>query len=71
MPIDKYAEEPDEKDSASRSRRAPTDFDCPSCNANNPLHEPLRDGGELLCHYCGNQYLVRLSDGGRLRLKEL
>jgi hypothetical protein len=45
------------------------EFDCPSCNANNPC-EPFKDGSELLCNYCGTEYDVRISDEGRVKLKE-
>jgi len=47
------------------------EFDCPNCNANNPTEEPLADGMELLCNYCGNEYKVKLTSEGRMKLKEL
>ena len=68
MPIDKNAEEEDLKESG---RRAYTDYDCPSCDANNPVEMALRDGEETRCNYCGSEYKVRITDEGRLRLKEL
>jgi transcription elongation factor Elf1 len=45
------------------------EFDCPSCNANNPS-EKFTDGDEVLCNYCGTQFDVRISDSGRLKLRE-
>ena len=69
MPLDKNAEEEDLRE--DRRRRAYTDYDCPSCNANNPTEMALRDGDETRCNYCGTEYKVRITDDGRLRLKEL
>lgn len=47
----------------------PTEFDCPSCNANNPC-DGLRDKDEVLCLFCGCSFEVRLPPGGKLKLKE-
>lgn len=58
-------DEPEEE----RDGKAPSEFDCPSCNANNPC-EPLRDKQEVLCLYCGSTFEVRLG-AGKVRLKEL
>ena len=69
MPIDKNAEEEDPRE--ERRRRAYTDYDCPSCNANNPTEMALRDGDETPCNYGGTDYEVRITDVGRLRRKEL
>jgi hypothetical protein len=69
MPIDKNAEEEDLRE--ERRNHAYTDYDCPSCNANNPVEMALRDGDETRCNYCGTDYKVRLSEEGRLKLKEL
>jgi transcription elongation factor Elf1 len=46
------------------------DFDCPGCNANNPYDDAFGDGDDVLCFYCGQEYKVRVSDEGRLRLQE-
>ena len=69
MPIDKNAEEEDLRE--ERRQRAYTDYDCPTCNANNPVEMALRDGDETSCNYCGSEYKVRITDEGRLKLKEL
>lgn len=61
----------DEGRGKKAASRVPRDFDCPSCNANNPLEAPLRDRDEVLCHYCGSTFLVKLGDDGRARFKEL
>jgi transcription elongation factor Elf1 len=49
------------------------DWDCPSCNANNPTDEfvPEKKGIEMRCNYCGAEYRVTLTDEGRLKFKEL
>jgi hypothetical protein len=52
-----------------RARRF-QDFDCPSCSANNPYDDPFGDGDDILCYYCGQAYRVRVTDEGRLRLRE-
>jgi hypothetical protein len=47
------------------------EFDCPSCNANNPWPDGLHEGDEINCHYCGTSFLVRIKEGGKLKLKEI
>jgi transcription elongation factor Elf1 len=69
MPVDHNADEEDLKEEVARSRA--TDFDCPSCSANNPMESALRDRDEISCHYCGAEYQVRISGEGRVKLKEL
>jgi ribosomal protein S27E len=48
-----------------------TEFDCPACNANNPADEPFGDGDEIRCFYCGQELAVQVSEGGRLKLREI
>jgi len=70
-PEDQYGDD-DEKDVSPGGAGARfKEFDCPSCNANNPVDEPFGDGDELLCNYCGSEYKVKVNEEGRLRLKEL
>ena len=73
MPMDQHDDGETERDEARSvaGRRVPSDFDCPSCNANNPLEAAPRDGDEVLCNYCGTQYLVKRPDDGRIRLREI
>jgi hypothetical protein len=66
MPIDQY--EDDEE--GGRDPRGLRDFDCPSCSAHNPLGEPVGQGEEVLCNYCGSEYQVTFTSEGRLRLRE-
>ena len=70
MPIDKY-EDDDDKDNKEDATGKFKEFDCPGCNANNPSDPPFGDGDEVLCNYCGSQYLVKVSEGGRAKLKEI
>lgn len=44
------------------------EFDCPTCNANNPT-EPFTDGDHLTCNYCGEEFAVHALDGGRMKLR--
>jgi transcription elongation factor Elf1 len=72
MPIDQYEDhDEDERSSPTTGRQSFKEFDCPSCNANNPCDPPLSEGDEILCNYCGSEYQVRVTDGGKLRLREI
>ncbi len=59
----------DDDEEAGEGRRTWTDFDCPDCNANNPIDEPFGHGDEVRCFYCGAGFNVMVSEGGRLRLR--
>jgi hypothetical protein len=71
MPIDQYEEEDEKEDKSGGASSKFREFDCPSCNANNPCDPPFADGDELLCNYCGTQYHVRVTEEGRVKLKEV
>ncbi len=65
--------DPDSEEKAtseSLSSRRFGDFDCPSCNANNPHEDTFGDGDEVRCYYCGTEFEARVDDFGKLRLKE-
>ncbi len=47
------------------------EFDCPSCNANNPWPDGFGDREEISCHYCGTSLEARFTDEGKLKLKEI
>ncbi len=47
------------------------EFDCPDCNANNPVDETFGDQDEVRCNYCGSEYRVTVSDEGRVKFKEV
>jgi len=72
MPMDHHDEDEDKGsgEEFGRSRRF-DDFDCPDCNANNPYDDHFGDGDEVRCYYCGQEFLARVSDSGRLKLKAL
>lgn len=71
MPLDHYEDDDDARDTAQLGpNRKFKEFDCPDCNANNPSDPPFGNGDELLCNYCGSAWEVRVSDEGRLKLKE-
>lgn len=46
------------------------EFDCPDCNANNPVDETFGDGDEVRCNYCGTEFRVKITDEGRMKLRE-
>jgi transcription elongation factor Elf1 len=59
------------KKAKNRSGKAIKEFECPSCEANNPTEEPLAQGGEVRCNYCGDEFEVSISDSGKVKLKEV
>jgi transcription elongation factor Elf1 len=69
--FDSYDEDEAKQSEKDDSKGRKKEFDCPGCNANNPTEEPVAEGQELLCNYCGSEYLVRLSSEGRIKLKEI
>ena len=77
MPQDRQVDEEEyakeDKDlagAAAGAKRRFKDFDCPDCNANNPHDESFGDGDEVRCFYCGQEFRAKVSDEGRLKLKE-
>jgi transcription elongation factor Elf1 len=70
MALQDYDMDDVEKEMSLEGGKAPTDFDCPGCNANNPADPPLSDGCEVLCHYCGSEFKVLMSEG-RVKFKEV
>lgn len=62
----------DDDDSGKESKKGgKKEFDCPECNANNPLDEPLSDGDEVRCNYCGSTFKALVNAEGRIKFKEL
>lgn len=47
------------------------EFDCPRCDANNPVDPPFGNGDEVLCNYCACDFLVTVTDELKLKLKGL
>ncbi len=56
-------EEP-EPDKQSRN----TEFECPECNAHNPVDDGFVLGGEVTCYYCGVEFRVA-EFNGRFKFK--
>ena len=51
------------------SKRTFTEFDCPSCSANNPA-EDFGNSDEVICGYCGLAFEVKVTADGELKLRE-
>jgi hypothetical protein len=66
-----FEESEHEEREAGGSGRRFGDFDCPVCSANNPYDEKFGDGDEIRCYYCGQEFRVRITDSGSLRLREI
>ena len=64
---DMMDEEPDDGGAAGTSRFK--EFECPDCNAHNPVDDGFVVGDEVMCCYCGMEFKVKFT-GGRLKLKE-
>ncbi|WP_223634755.1 hypothetical protein [Corallococcus sp. EGB] len=56
---------------AGSATREFDEFDCPGCNANNPVDEKFTDGDEVRCNYCGCEFKALVNQEGRLRFREL
>lgn len=59
----------DEKVGAKPHLRKFSEFECPDCNANNPVDPPVGNKDEVLCNYCGCDFQVRVDDEGKIQLK--
>ncbi len=71
MPIDQF-EDDDEKGNRPVSARLKfKEFDCPGCSANNPCDPPFSQGDEILCNYCGCEFEVRITEEGKVKLREI
>ena len=45
------------------------EFDCPECNANNPMGDGFGVGDDIRCMYCGQEFEVKDKGDGRIKLK--
>jgi hypothetical protein len=68
LPFDFEDEEKELAKSGANSRFK--EFDCPTCNANNPTDPPFGNGDEVLCNYCGSEFSVKVTDEGRAKFRE-
>lgn len=57
--------------SDEEGQRTYKDFDCPVCSANNPYDDGFREGDEVRCFYCGIEFEVHATSGGKPKLREL
>lgn len=64
-------DEDDDKPDEGKKKKKFDEFDCPTCNANNPWPDGLHDGEEINCHYCGTSFMVRFTDEGKMKLREI
>jgi transcription elongation factor Elf1 len=71
MSFNNHQDDDELKDEEKANRNKRKDFDCPTCNANNPVDEPYADGTELMCNYCGAEFKVRETGEGRFKFKEM
>lgn len=63
-----YLDDDDEKPEGQKKFK---EWDCPSCNANNPSGDGIEAGEEVICNYCGVEFMVKISEEGKLKLREL
>jgi hypothetical protein len=72
-PLGDFAEHDEDEDKKSGkslgSARKFEEFECPACSAHNPF-EPFGNGDDVLCNWCGLQFLALVDEDGNLKLKE-
>jgi transcription elongation factor Elf1 len=68
--MDDFSDESDQASDAGKTKVF-DEFDCPVCNANNPYGDGFKVGDEIRCFYCGTEYKVKVTDTGKLKLKEM
>ena len=61
-----HFDDDDEKDDAGKGLA--TEFECPECNAHNPVHDGFTFGSEVVCFYCGCEFHV-LESNGKFKFK--
>lgn len=62
-----FYDDDDDKPSTKR-KKGDDEFECPECNAHNPLAEPIVDGGEVQCFYCGVEFKA-IESGSKFKFK--
>lgn len=67
----------DDRDDEEERRQRPSvplsqirfyEFDCPNCDANNPVNDGFRNDDEVQCLYCGLEYKVKTVSENRFKL---
>jgi uncharacterized protein (DUF983 family) len=68
---DSSMDDEDEKPTgkALGTKRRFEEFECPACSAHNPF-DAFGNNDEVLCNWCGIEYVALVDDEGNLRLKE-
>lgn len=61
----------DDDGGESEKQKTFFEFDCPECDANNPVDEGFSDGDEVRCYYCGLEYKALMQGSGRLKFREI
>ena len=69
MPIDPHAFDEDDEPRDEGRRTRFREWECPECSAPNPYDDGFGDGDELVCCYCGVEFLASVNADGRLKLK--
>ena len=54
--------------SIPRSQIRFTEWDCPSCDANNPFDDGFKHSDEIICNWCGATYRVDTVAENRFKL---
>ena len=62
--------EDDERPSGAKEGVRFKEFDCPTCDANNPRDDGFNVGDEVTCHYCGVEFRVKDGSGRKPKLVE-
>jgi uncharacterized protein with FMN-binding domain len=57
-------------DKETTQRRKFKEWECPTCEANNPIDDGFYEGDELHCFYCGIGFAATVKEG-RLKMIEL
>ncbi len=63
-----FDEEPMAKPSVPISKIRFYEFDCPNCDANNPLDDGFKNDDEVICLYCGLEFKVKTISEDRFKL---
>jgi len=54
-----------------KKKKGNTEFECPECNAHNPVHDGYDEGSEVQCFYCGVEFRVLAGSGGKFKFKAI
>jgi len=71
VPRDNYLDDDDDKKTPIARDLKFSEFDCPGCNANNPVDPPFGHKAQLMCNYCGMEWEARVRDDGKVDFKEM